>query len=544
MSKQNKFEADVAIVGSGLAGALLSYELVQKGYSVICLEAGPEIERFNTLQKFKEQTDRDFQAPYENPPHAPRPSGKYKDPYVESVGKNDYNPAYLRGVGGTTWHWAGHAWRFLPQDFQQHSLYGVGRDMLLNYEELEPYYHQAEVMMGVSGVSSPLDYYNFQRKKPYPLPPLPLSYLDSFVDEKIRAIGMMVKPAPSARNTQVYDERPPCCGSNNCMPICPLGAQYSASVHINKARQFKTMKLISNAVVNKIVTTDHKTVDYLQFKNPEGEEHQVRARHYVLAAGGIEIPKLLLLSEVGNDNVGRYLMDHPLMFVSFLAKENVFPGRGPMVIGSITENTTGDFLTERAGFRVNLKNFFNMQDIASHFIKAGYSGKTLREKIDGHTRRLIGMEIFFGQLPDRNNRVTLSPQRRDSLGIPHPRIEYEVGPWTTRSLKPAYEACFDIAKACGFETGSLSYENETVDPKKKYHANNHFMGTTIMGSNPESSATDSLGRVYSRKNREPMSNLFVSSSSLLGATGVSNVSLTIAALSLRLSHHLERELRK
>lgn len=538
MSEPKQYEADVAIVGAGLAGALLSYELTKKGLNVICLEAGPPIERFQVMQNFKAQVSRDFQNPYPNPPHAPRPSGKYHDEYVESVGKNDYNPAYLRGVGGTTWHWAGHAWRFLEEDFKEHSLYGVGRDMPLHYNDLEPYYQKAEMLMGVSGVSNPLDYYQFKRSKPYPLAPLPLSYLDQFVDQNIAKVGLRVKPAPSARNTQVYDERPPCCGSNNCMPICPLGAQYSAIVHIQKAQQSKKFTLLSNVVVDHITSPDHKKVESLRARTPNGDEIRIRAHHYVLTGGGIEIPKLLLLSEVGNDNVGRYLMDHPLMFVSFMAKKDVFPGRGPMVVGSITDFQTGDFRRSRAGLRINLKNFFDVQGVSANYIQQGYTGKTLREKIDLHSRRIIGLEIFFGQHPDRNNRITLSPTRKDALGIPHPRVEYEVGPWTERSLKPAYDACSQIAIACDFENGSLNFENETLDPKKRYHANNHFMGTTIMGSDPKDSATDIWGRIYSRKTNEPMQNLFVASSSLLAGTGVSNVSLTIAALALRLADHL------
>ena len=31
-------------------------------------------------------------------------------------------------VGGTSWHWAAHAWRNVPNDFRIKSLYGVGVD--------------------------------------------------------------------------------------------------------------------------------------------------------------------------------------------------------------------------------------------------------------------------------------------------------------------------------------------------------------------------------------------------------------------------------
>jgi choline dehydrogenase-like flavoprotein len=535
---QASFETEVAIVGTGIAGALLAYELGRKGISVICLEAGPEIERAAILKKFTELPNRDFSEPYTNSAHAPFPSGKADDPYLENTGEHEYNVSYIRGMGGTTWHWAGHAWRFLAEDFREKSTFGVGRDMPIQYAELEPYYEKAEILMGVAGTSHPLDFYGVKRKNPFPLPAVPLSYLDNYVDQKIRALGLSVKSAPSARNTQVYDQRPPCCGSNNCMPICPIGAQYSASVHLEKARQMKNVKVLANSVVDRIQTQDHKTIESLRFRNPQGESFRVKARYYVLAAGGIEIPKLMLMSEIGNDQVGRNLMDHPLMFVSFLAAEDVFAGRGPMVIGAITEHQTGPSRREHAGFKINLKNFLYMQNIVDQQIDAGYLGTLLQEKIDQNARRLIGMEIFLGQLPDPNNRVLLSSTRRDGLGLPHPRIDYRVGTWTENAVKPAHDVCESIARACGMESDSLSFDSLKMAPRKRFNSNNHIMGTTIMGSNPKNSVTDKMGQVFSGKTDEPFDNLFISSSGLLGATGVNNVSLTIAALSLRLAEHL------
>jgi choline dehydrogenase-like flavoprotein len=535
------YETDVVIVGSGVAGAMLSYELAKSGINVICLESGPPIDRAATLKRFKEYPERGFQECYVKTKHAPFPSGRPSDAYLESVGSSEYGAFYLRGVGGTTWLWAGNAWRFLEDDFKEKTRYGVGRDMPISYQDLEPFYDRAEVMMGVAGVSEPADYYQVKRKTAYPLPPVPLSYLDSYVDQKIKPLGLRVRSAPSARNTQVYDERPPCCGSNNCMPICPIGAQYSASVHIEKAKQFKTMRLISDAVVDQVVSNDQKSVNYVQFRDPQGNYYQVKAKHYVLAAGAIETPKLMLMSKIGNDNVGRNLMGHPMLFVSFIAKEDVFPGRGPMVIGSITENMTGPFRSKHAGFRINLKNFVFMQDLVKQRLDSGKMGDALRQDIAHHSKRMIGMEIFLGQLPDPNNRVTLSEDRKDALGLPTPKVDYHIGTWTENAVKPAYDVCKSIAEACGYEPGSLIFESESLDPKRRFNSNNHIMGTTIMGNDPKDSVANSIGQPYSSKDGKPMENLFIASSGLMSTSGVNNVSLTIAALSLRLAEHLEKQ---
>jgi choline dehydrogenase-like flavoprotein len=169
-------------------------------------------------------------------------------------------------------------------------------------------------------------------------------------------------------------------------------------------------------------------------------------------------------------------------------------------------------------------------------------GARLKNQIDLQARRHVGIEIFYGQLPDANNRVVLSQTKKDALGLPHPEVHYTVGSWTEKSVKPAYDVCESIAKACGYQKGSLMFESEHKDPKGRFNVSNHIMGTTVMGNDPKDSATDSLGRVYSRTKNEPMENLFIASSSLLGATGVSNVSLTIAALALRLAEHLKETL--
>ena len=69
-------------------------------------------------------------------------------------------------------HWGGITPRYSPEDFRLRSLYGVGDDWPFTYEELDPFYQEAEERMGVAGEQGPAEY--DPRGKPYPLPPLPL----------------------------------------------------------------------------------------------------------------------------------------------------------------------------------------------------------------------------------------------------------------------------------------------------------------------------------------------------------------------------------
>jgi len=173
---------------------------------VILLEAGPRVPRWQTVERFRNQPNK-----YDNtqcyPSHAAAPHPEYDPPnnYLIQKGPDPFYQQYLRIVGGTTWHWAGSAWRFLPNDFKEKSVYGVGRDWPIQYEDIEPYYYQAEVELGVWGRQ---DYdYGSPRSKPYPMAPLPLSYNEKTAMDILNshdpAFNIVVEPV--ARNSRPYD---------------------------------------------------------------------------------------------------------------------------------------------------------------------------------------------------------------------------------------------------------------------------------------------------------------------------------------------------
>ncbi|MDP5009195.1 MAG: FAD-dependent oxidoreductase, partial [Glaciimonas sp.] len=144
--------ADVVIVGSGVAGAIVAHQLAKSGVSVLVLEAGPRLERWRIVENYRNTPSKDdFMTPYPATKHAPHPEYTPENNYLILKGEHKYNSQYIRAVGGTTWHWAAAAWRYLPSDFDMHKRYGVGRDWPISYDELEPYYYRAEVELGVSG---------------------------------------------------------------------------------------------------------------------------------------------------------------------------------------------------------------------------------------------------------------------------------------------------------------------------------------------------------------------------------------------------------
>src|SRR5215831_8365384 len=186
-------------------------------------------------------------------------------------------------------------------------------------------------------------------------------------------------------------------------------------------------------------------------KRPDGTMDRVSGRIVVLAANGIENPRILLSSNAANssDKVGRYLMDRPIKQSIVLATQPVFPFRGPRTTSDIAAFRDGDFRARYAGFKTSIKNdgWVEHQDrlppwqsysaegsqgqsehngtILDFVENWGHFGKSLRAKIENHMTRQITLNSACEQLPRENNRVTLS-SNNDGLGIPRPMIRYSL----------------------------------------------------------------------------------------------------------------------
>ena len=58
-------QADIVVVGSGVAGAIVAHQMALAGKSVILLEAGPRMPRWEIVERFRNQFDKsDNSAPY------------------------------------------------------------------------------------------------------------------------------------------------------------------------------------------------------------------------------------------------------------------------------------------------------------------------------------------------------------------------------------------------------------------------------------------------------------------------------------------------
>lgn len=549
--------ADIVIVGSGVAGALIAHQLAAAGASVLILEAGPEVPRWRIVENYRNNPAKDDNmVPY--PPSRFAPHPEYKAyaglppptakeapgsaphpppplPFQDGNGHlvlkgpdaSAYAQQYIRWVGGTTWHWAAATWRFLPNDFRLWSLYGVGRDWPFGYATLEPYYQRAEVALGCSGPDAGTDL-GSPRAQPYPMGALGLSYNDRRFAEVLNANGFSVVAEPVARNSTAYDARPPCCGNNNCMPICPIGAMYNGIVHVEKARQAGA-RLIAGAVVYRVEVDARGQVAAVHYKDSNAVSHRVTGRSFVLAANGIETPRLLLFSAdarhprgVANssDQVGRNMMDHPGTGVTFLAAEALWPGRGPMEMTSVVNLRDGPFRSRYAGKKLHLNNQVQTRKATLKALSMGLTGARLDREIRHRSAHTVNINSFHEILPDPQNRLVLSPDRKDALGIPLPQITYQVGDYVRQSAIHTHAAYARIAQLLGGH--EITFDDH-------FSPNNHIMGGVIMGADPRNSVVDGTCRSHDH------ANLFLATSGVMPSAGTVNCTLTLAALSLRLA---------
>ena len=569
---RSKYEFDVIIVGSGVAGALAAWKLsTYRDYRILILEAGDNGINEGQRVEFHHAMDRqgnrgDMFAPYLELPSrnmvpgpekatAPKPPAgqpfaeKYYD-YGETP--DTFRAGYNRLVGGSTWAWRGNTPRFLPTDFHMKKTFGVGRDWPIDYDDLEDYYVEAERELGVSGNHEELDgLFGAHRSRPFPMPGQALTYSDQLVKQRIdgKKVGdttIKVTTTPQARNSQPFDGRPACEGHSNCIPLCPSHAKYDATVHLRRLQHNPNVELRSGCVVTLLAKDEHGRVTQVHYKRwnaPGMPAETVRAPIVLLAAHAIETPKLLLMSNLANssDQVGRNLMDHIQWEVTALFDQPVYPFRGPQSVTAIESFREGPFRNTRSGFRMTIGNdgwgrAGSPAKIIDNLLAKKTYGPQLLEQASHEITRMIRLSFSTEMLPSRDNRVQVSSKLDDALKLPRPLITFGVDEYSKGGLTAGFEASKAIFKLMNAD---LAEAEAPVQPDGtlKWNTAAHIMGTCIMGKDPKDSVVDSWGRCHDHKN------LFIAGSSVFATGATANPTLTLAAITLRTVKEIHHQLR-
>jgi glucose dehydrogenase len=543
---------DIVVIGAGVAGAMVAYRLAKAGASVLMLEAGSRNpSRAQMVGAYAIATAKTPHSPYvqaETDTKVPSPDSP-TDYYVQPPPPHLlYKSTYERRTGGSTWHWLGHTPRLLRNDFLMKSKYDgpnlppAMTDWPISYDDLEPWYCEAEREMGVAGSQAEWDgLFGSQRSKPFPMSMIWPSYSDLWIADRLNGQAFegaeyRVRSTPSARNSEIYDGRPPCAGNSICVPLCPIGAKYDGSVHVAKAIAAGA-SVWEQCVVTKLDKDADGSVHTVHFLNYAGVPRSVTAELVVIAAHAIETPRLLLMSGLANssDQVGRNLMDHLSKSTFGIAPEKLFPFRGPPSTSGIESFRDGDFRKDRAGFRLSLNNdgwsrkSAPYAEIIDSVTNKQLIGAELQSAVFERVTRQVRLSCSVEVAPDPNNRVELSTVN-DALGLPRPKITFTPPDYSFRGLAQATKTMADMFRLIGATELDLG-----ADPTA-YDGAGHIMGTCRMGSDRKSSVVDAQCRAHDHKN------LFIAGASVFPTVGSPNPTLTIAALALRAAQDIATQL--
>jgi choline dehydrogenase-like flavoprotein len=600
----DKRSYDVAIVGGGIAGSILATQLSQAGHSVVILEAGPgkdvQVDEYEAyLSRFYGASVKDNQAPYPFNPNVRMPRSTDAMPVTPQTPDDQYylvqdgpyctDLTFTRVLGGTTLHWEAKALRMLPEDFDMATRFGHGRDWPLGYDDLEPYYRQAEQEIGVAADIEDQAYLGmtFPPGYVFPMRKMPLSYLDQVVARGVDGMqvdlggdhyNLQIRSFPQARNgvpnpdydggngyqpvgavsTYQVEEGGRCQGNTNCVPICPVQAKYHAGKTLAKALSSGKVDIVTQSVASRVhIDSETGRVSGIEYKryhdpsSPEHTTHTMNARVYVLAANAIENARLMLASGLPGSSglMGRNLMDHAYLLRWALLPEIAGTFRGTICTGGITDLRGGRFRQRQAGFSVDIHNdgwgwatgspYSDLLTIVDGQLK---HGRDLRAALVSQLSRQLLLAFMIEVAPEPANRVTVDRRYRDPLGNLKPVISFRVPDYSLEGASFGFDLAGEIFGRLGAE------DHTTYDPRDfsyveyagrgySIRGGNHLGGTHLMGKTKDDSVTDPALRSWDHEN------LFLVGGGSMPTIGTSNITLTLSALAFRSAGLIASQLR-
>lgn len=409
------------------------------------------------------------------------------------------------------------------------SAFGLGVDWPFDYETLEPWYLEAEYEMGVSGGDAPG---HPPRSGPFPLGAFETSYAErELITPAFEAMGLQVGANTAAINSAAHDGRPACSVFSTCTPMCPIHAKYTGLHHIHKAEATGRVQVMANCHARRIRRQGQRKVTAVEYVDENGQTGEARARCFVLAGGGVEIPRLLLLSSDGDGlanssaQLGRNYMTHPRIIVKARIHEQLGAHRN----GYSTTNCWTLYQHDRLPDigNIMLSPDPNIGPRPADIARSSRAwGHDLLAAVKREYGREMDIHVKGDMLPRAENRVELSSTMKDRFGDPVPAIHMEFSDFERRALDYGAEAAISVFQ---------QMRAEHIAPSGYGLIRNHLMGTTRMGTSAANSVCDQWGRCHD------LDNLYVASSSLFPTVGCSSPTLTIAAVALRSADYLVRE---
>jgi choline dehydrogenase-like flavoprotein len=523
---------DVVVVGAGASGALLTHRLATRGFRVTCLEQG----RWWNPSEYPGGSAA-FELASTGPFH-PNPNLRGRDEdYPCVVSESDVNPLMFNAVGGSTIHYAAIWTRQRPADFRLRTLHGAGDDWPISYEDLEPYYQQAEQELWVSGLSGDPAY---PPTPPLPLPAFPIGPGGRVMANGMNRLGWHWWPAVNGMRSRAAGGLAACLRRGTCGGGCPEGAKSSVDTTHWPAAIGAGARLVCGARARQVVIDARGRASGVVYIDRDGREHRVDADCVVLAANGVGTPRLLLVSAsarfpdgVANRSglVGKRLMLHPYAKVAGVYEQDLTSERGPhgamLVSHQFAEppadagfvGTTHWELTPLGGPLATLEGSgHDARVVGDRF------GAAFHAAVRGAFGHMIAWGFTAEDLPVEENTVTLDPVVTDSDGVPAPRIRYRIDDNTRTNL------AFQVARAR--DAHEAAGATRVHDYPRYPDCGWHLLGTTRMGDDPASSVVDSFGRSHD------VANLFIVDGGVFVTSAAVNPTATISAFALRTADHI------
>lgn len=400
---------------------------------------------------------------------------------------------YTIGVGGGTNCWWAQSPRLHPTDFALRTKYGVGQDWPLSYDDLVPYYSDAERTIRVAG---PDDISTVWSDTPaYPLPPHNMTTADRLMKAAMPDRHFVV---PNARLSRPVDGRSACCATSNC-GLCPIDAKFTAENSLGSILNHPQVDICTSAKVERFDVQAGR-VKRAMFTQGE-REFSASGDLFVLGANALHSPFILLRSDIGGHGVGRYLSEKVLVkFEVHLKGLKHFDG-GTATTCFNTSLLDGEHRRTRGAVAVYFENRF-------------YYG--LRPEF-GRWREILPLSVYIEDIPQEANAVTVGSGNVPLLA------HFSFSDYAKNSIAATVGALPKLLS---------SLPVEDVHYRGYWPTLGHIQGTTRMGLSSADSVVDRDLLHHTLRN------LVIVGSSTFPTTGSVNISNTVAALSLRSADRL------
>ena len=336
-----------------------------------------------------------------------------------------------------------------------------GLDWPISYDDIEPFYGEAESEIGVAGDSA--SDLGAPRSTPYPMPEIPQTYLDKAYFKALEGTVYEVRSTPEGRNSVGRDNRPACCGNASCIPVCPIQAKYDATVHVDRAvaAGAPSTKKPQRSSWKSAPTG---TSAAIRFKRWDGSEGRATARCSFSPPMRSKRRACCLTRPAMRRPTALPTRPTRWAATSWTTRHS-FRGRCPAtrsipIAGryrprasrtcatAISARPAAPFAS-RSAMTAGRGRPARQSPPRGHWRARQSGARALANALRNQAARHIRLASLVEQPPDPDNRVTLDPDAKDIYGVPQPRIFYRLDDYTKAGFAASVKAHDEIFAKLG-----------------------------------------------------------------------------------------------